>query len=901
MGDINLVIVAHYIVIACALLLASCSQQDEQQQVTDSILERAQSYFEQGQYKAALIETKNVLAAREYSPEAVLLTAKIYLLLGNVTAVAELLVPLIEENNDLSIEYGLVLADSYIKRNKYRSALNVVNGLAASSDQKLNSQRDLILGLAYAGLGRARESEKWLQRALQSNPRSLPTLMALIQLAASKNDIAVAKTYLEQAANIEPKHSGVLTWQGHFRKSVGDLEGALEYYSDALGNMRQTDLMEYQRILVLNYLSDTFTKLGRPEEAAIYKKVLAEANPQQSSLSVKFAQAKDFYELGEVEKSGALLSDILKSSPNNRQAQAFLGLIKYTQGDFAAAEQLLSSSVDPEVASEQAVRLLASAALKQGHPQKVLDLLEKDLGRYEDSPDILAIYGIAALATQNELSGESAMMMALSLRPKYAGARIALANYYYRQGRTREALKQLDIGLQIEPSSIDINVTLLKFYNRENNVDAFQKTVANLIQLAPDNIEVRNNIAKQFFERRQYADAAGHFSAVLVLEPNNATANLGQAAVLMAQQDWAKAAEYYRNIIRNNPAEINAYKGLFSSYEGLDSSAGRNSATAKRRGIEVLLELAQGADTAYGANAVLAEFYLRASQPELSLDYARAAYDLKPDADYSVTLYATAHFDLALLAFGNEEYIKARSNAKSALEVSANDIRVLELLVRCEIALKRYEQAEQLIDNIRQIYPDALFAELLNGDLLAHQGELQKSLSEFQVVWQSKPTAKVGKKILGLLKSMDENEAAIKFSQDWMEQFPQALAPRLFLALAFHAAGDKVKAIEQYEGYAAIDPDNGIVMNNLAWLYFETGHSGALSTAARAYELMPENGAIADTYGWILVNSAEVERGVEILEMALQLAPDSEEIKRHLELAFNKLNGLEPLAGPRVQ
>jgi len=47
----------------------------------------------------------------------------------------------------------------------------------------------------------------------------------------------------------------------------------------------------------------------------------------------------------------------------------------------------------------------------------------------------------------------------------------------------------------------------------------------------------------------------------------------------------------------------------------------------------------------------------------------------------------------------------------------------------------------------------------------------------------------------------------------------------------------------------------GGALNGLAWLYHENGKPGALVMARKASKLAPDNPAIQDTYGWILVQS----------------------------------------------
>jgi predicted Zn-dependent protease len=52
--------------------------------------------------------------------------------------------------------------------------------------------------------------------------------------------------------------------------------------------------------------------------------------------------------------------------------------------------------------------------------------------------------------------------------------------------------------------------------------------------------------------------------------------------------------------------------------------------------------------------------------------------------------------------------------------------------------------------------------------------------------------------------------------------------------------------------------------------------------------LAPENPAILDTLGWILVDQGNTARGLPLLQKAVSLAPNSMDIRYHLVLGLVK-------------
>jgi Tfp pilus assembly protein PilF len=99
------------------------------------------------------------------------------------------------------------------------------------------------------------------------------------------------------------------------------------------------------------------------------------------------------------------------------------------------------------------------------------------------------------------------------------------------------------------------------------------------------------------------------------------------------------------------------------------------------------------------------------------------------------------------------------------------------------------------------------------------------------------------------------------------------------------------QAIAHYERVVVHTPKDAAALNNLAYLIAEQRHKPeeALPLAKRAYELDPQNPAIADTVGWIhhlLGNDAEAER---FLRSAVARFPNNPDIQVHVAVVYAAL------------
>ena len=122
---------------------------------------------------------------------------------------------------------------------------------------------------------------------------------------------------------------------------------------------------------------------------------------------------------------------------------------------------------------------------------------------------------------------------------------------------------------------------------------------------------------------------------------------------------------------------------------------------------------------------------------------------------------------------------------------------------------------------------------------------------------------------------------------NWLGERPGDVVVRNVLAEHYIQTGKGRDAIREYERIAAVDR-SPLIENNLAWLYHEVGDPRALETARRAYDRLPQNAAIADTYGWILLARGQVDEALRLIQQAAQAAPQHPDIQYHYAAALEK-------------
>ncbi|MCB1691141.1 MAG: tetratricopeptide repeat protein, partial [Pseudomonadales bacterium] len=143
---------------------------------------------------------------------------------------------------------------------------------------------------------------------------------------------------------------------------------------------------------------------------------------------------------------------------------------------------------------------------------------------------------------------------------------------------------------------------------------------------------------------------------------------------------------------------------------------------------------------------------------------------------------------------------------------------------------------------------------------------------------------------------------ALTFLEDIVRRQAETVSFTLLrvLAAGYTEAGEPVKSIALHETLLKSRPNDPILLNNLALAYFENGDDRARDVAQKAYDLAPDNYAVMDTLGWILVNAGDASVGVTLLRNALARSANVPDIRYHYAVALNR-NGQTKTAARELQ
>jgi putative PEP-CTERM system TPR-repeat lipoprotein len=230
----------------------------------------------------------------------------------------------------------------------------------------------------------------------------------------------------------------------------------------------------------------------------------------------------------------------------------------------------------------------------------------------------------------------------------------------------------------------------------------------------------------------------------------------------------------------------------------------------------------------------------------------------------------------------------ARRQLDLVLEKQPYYVPALVLMSRAEQASGHYEQALEYAGQVEKAQPDLYLGYELAGDARMASEKYTEAEASYAQAWERKPSTTLAIKLSEASKRSGKPDQAIDALLTWLADHPDDARARQFLGTTYQDMGQNSKAIQAYEKVLALAPDNVVALNNLAWLYSLNEDPRALDLAERVYQANPNNAGIQDTYGWILVQQGQVDKGRRLLKQAMEQLSEVPEVRYHYAVALLK-------------
>jgi putative PEP-CTERM system TPR-repeat lipoprotein len=235
------------------------------------------------------------------------------------------------------------------------------------------------------------------------------------------------------------------------------------------------------------------------------------------------------------------------------------------------------------------------------------------------------------------------------------------------------------------------------------------------------------------------------------------------------------------------------------------------------------------------------------------------------------------------VAANNKE--AAIQDLRKALDLTPDLVVAQRGLILLYLDARKFEDAQRVAGDVKKQRPTEAVGYLLEGDIAASRKAWIEALSAYRAGLQAVPATELAVKVYTVLLATNKNDEAEKFASRWFTDHPKDAGFRLAVAESATARRDYPTAVRHYQALLQSQPNNPIILNNVAWALGQLKDPKALDYSERANRIAPNQPAIMETLGTLLAEKGEVTRALEVLQKAVELAPQSPALKLSLARA----------------
>jgi len=360
-----------------------------------------------------------------------------------------------------------------------------------------------------------------------------------------------------------------------------------------------------------------------------------------------------------------------------------------------------------------------------------------------------------------------------------------------------------------------------------------------LVAKTPDNHLLHFNLARAYMAKRDFDQARLQLEAAIKIRGDFVLARQTLAAVYMQQNQPGKALKEAEDVIAMNPNDI-APRLVRSS--ALMQIGDRDKA---RRELDTVLRMAPN--------------------------------------------NADARYQAGLMAWQDKDYKAAEARFRDILAQDPKDLRGLVGMVETLASEKKMGDAIATMKNVIAGDPQRNDYRLVLANLYGSAQQYDDAIRLFNELLKTDPrNAEVLLRMAEAQKLKGDINASIETYRRAAQAAPGDLRPPLNIAQLLDGTGRRELAKPLYEQVLKIDPEQGIALNNLAYIMADEGVdlNQAMTMAQKARQKMPNAYVVKDTLGYIYVKKNLSDPTMWSYNDAVKDDPKNPTFRYHLALAL---------------
>jgi putative PEP-CTERM system TPR-repeat lipoprotein len=880
-------------ILSGAFMVAGLSACGRSSQSTEQLLAEAKQYQQKGDLKSAMIQLKNAVEKSPDNGEARMELGSAELVIGDF--------PSAEKEFRKARSSGIAadrvlpqLAKAMSLQGKFKEILDEVTPELAAKSAPLLTLR----GEALLATGKLDEAKQAYEQALTVNPNSGDALLGLARYyAGGKQDVSTAERYINEAVAKDPKNPDVFMARGTMLRTQGKPDEAIAAFDQALAlNPRHRSA----------HIEKAYVEITRGKFAEAKSEIDAAEKNAPGNLLVTYTRALYEFSQGKYQAAQDALQRVLKVAPDHLPSVLLAGASELNLGSLQQADLHLRKYLESNPDDVYARKLLAQVQLKSAQPNDAAATLAPALKSAADDPQVLALAGETYMQVHDFNKASTYLEKAAQMAPKAATVRTSLGLSKLAQGDQAGGLNELELATSLNPKSTQATMALVQAEMSLKHYDKALAAVQALEKEQPDNAQTQNIKGAVYLVKGDNANARAAFEKALALQPGFFAAVTNLARIDLAENKPDAAKQRFEKFLEKDKTNFGAMAAL------------GDLAMAQKHTDEATswYEKASAANPDAIAPALkLGDHYLRINQPQKALTLGRKFQAANPTNPQLAELVGQAQVATKDYPGALETYSKLVNMLPKSPQAqmhlagvhllmknnaeAANDIkRAIDLapdfvparMAQIELAMRanRPDEAIGVTHEMQKLNPKSPIGFAAEGDVLMAQHKSAPAAAAYDKALAVAKSSPVFIKSLMAMNAAGKAKEAQARAEQWLKDNPDDQTVAMYAAESGLANKDFKWAIALMQNLVKRNPNNSVVLNNLAWAYQQEKDPRALETAEQAFKLAGDNPGVMDTLGWMLIEQGNTARGVPLLQKAGGLAPDALEIHYHLAVGLNK-------------
>lgn len=858
-------------------LLISCSQKSSEEH-----LAAAKQYIEQNNIEAAVVELKNAVQLDPKSANARFELGKVYLAQKDFEGA--------EKELNRAMEYGysagevIPLISKAYKRTGAYAALSELD----HKEKGLTPVEEAEVGFfklqSLVQLDKQEEARALIEELQQLDTQSVYKSLSAVYVPILDKDYQKAQEMMASAKKQSPLNADVLRLQGQLHLQLGNRNDAADVYQQFVTQYPEDNqtLFVLAKLLVDN---------GKLKEAEPHVDKLLEIGPDNGLLNQLKAT---ILAAREDHKEAQVFAE--KSITNGRTdpvVRLLAGFSAYQNKDYEGANRHLSYIASSLPDGHPGLKLLAASQLQIGQSEEAGDILGRIGQVSEDDAMLFSKTGYELIRSGNYKQAKELVERTSDIsRSADDLTRLGVLQLSLNDV---QGIVNLEEAVEQAPQMVSAKSTLATAYLATNQLDKAGQLAVEWKQSLPDDVNGYMLAGEVLVKQSKYVEAKAEYNKVLQLEPDHTLAQLALVNIDLNQGNNAVAEAALGEILKKDPASVPALATFYivkrkqdKHEEGLEPVIAALAASPQNEALAVLLGRmylsVKDWDNALSALSNIepgpessAEFFDAKGQALLR---SNKVNDAEAHYDTWLSLFPSAKQAVLgkLLLLDSQNKFSQGLDLSKAFLAKRDDIQLDLLNTHFLIMTGDYKQAREAYDRTPDKLLELPFVKGFEAKLLLSEGKAADALPFAKAAYEGLPNSRNLIVYLNALELTGQDKQGFDLLQNHVQQKPTDLAAKMLLAER-QISSDENQAIATYEDSLTLNPNNFVVLNNLAYLYMQGDRlDEAKQHALKAVEIRPENAAALDTLAQILVAQNDYEAALVYYDRAINDEMKNEEI-----------------------